>query len=152
MRYRDAVLAAIAFAAIGVEPALGEDVRLNGLWLHPRNGTVLLEHDGQQVIGSYANPDQEMQDDYGYRPGERFLSGSFDGQRLIARVQQRLPLRVQEICGDRWRREIDIVLELSPDGNTLRGTSTRQFMTAECKPAEIRRDDYILRRAPRLIN
>lgn len=107
-------------------------VDLSGLW-NSGEDIVRISQSGQSVTATWAQMSEAAQRESGWKPGgDLSFRGTLEGNRLRGELHYRFSKKSWKQCPAHREGWTEVVLTLSPDGDTLQGHWLDQILYSDC--------------------
>lgn len=124
---------------------------LDGDWTASSAGggsvCTLKDAGDQQIIARYAELNNRMVNEFGYRVGDICFEGAYDGNTIEGTFNAHMPVEAREKCPRQWRNSEKLTLSLSGDEDTLDGQyDGRGIRVRSCELVPMEPTAYTLKR------
>ena len=126
-----------------------KNANLNGRWVmgNATSGTeastiIRIDQNGQDIKGILEEPSKDYAEQYGVKKGDLEFEGKLEGRTVRGKVYSYKPLDIKEMCPQLQTVTLkDVELSLSPDENSLDGSTASNRVNEQCQ-------EYIRGRSP----
>jgi hypothetical protein len=121
---------------------------LSGTWLMGSKTEMDVTQTGNRIVAKFHTVGTEGRTGYGFAPGDVSFTGTIDGHRVRGKFRSHFPIKFKTRCPEQWDQSHDIVLSLSQDQQTMRGTYQELIISADCSLKPWKSTSVLFQRPP----